>query len=1025
MATNGVNRAGVIIPPSLPTIKESTLSWLGSELDSSIFSAKGYHGDNDPAVEQLTSKNIQRCIDFDEQCLSLKSGEESEFSGVQPLPVGSDDTPPTAGNEFNRVVQMDFSSLVDQSQNRPKPLIKCDDETDSRSVDDNLEKPQKQIDAIKTVSSSRLEELMGILGSEVSNLVDPGGSGDNAAVEKLQLIRLWQLMQQEDLRRRQEAEIAVLNAQRARMKLDRDQSGKVSGMEPVDEGLDSQDMDDIESGDLDSNTQVEPVECKHSRETSSGSCDDAPYKKNFDDIPIGSEKKSFEQLQEELNRESKPKCPAKRPFLRKGEGLARFKGPPVRKNRPQSKDQPKKSCKTNSQPPKPKGEKSSGVSHQRIPHKPPSGHEKPVQQPQPVRNLLQKVAIPTTNAVSTKRDTYIRKVEPIEVESSLSMGNTTGFFRPAGDADLEEFEMLERYAEDDASFFSEPSLVASVLQHGSPKDDKQMSLRDRVRERRRLREEARVKVQNNAQELVIGNSQAGKTTVSEYYDDEDMQDDEILSPVTPKPYFKSPQKIQTKVIQRKTASLVKKEKLFRPLAHSPAFSPTINPANILLSNPTNPDVSKSPNSAFSPHLNHIDSKPMRQNLTCGDSNDDAVFADDDFQDDQSWGDVDVSMNALSQRPQVECKKKDESSKTYKCSDYMVPENEDAENPVRDTDPTPLSSARGLSLSPAPPPTTLMQKLFPSLKVPKVSLVASQQSSVCNSEAAQHANTENDKQDVKPSETQTSLLKQKLEELEKEISRFKKENSQLESIRKKQEEDARNLAKEVDEFRKQKDEELARLEDYKKAEMKKLKKEKKLFEEHVIATKMLPKKEEREEILRLQEEMENLRAENQAKEQKWNSSCSRLRSQISSLKTENEELQERIEELETLRIKERKLLKSKIPKQPSVWETVNDIVDSTVIETKNDFPKGHGHHSGGKKQKKAEPKKAGSVSSEIAMSKLKDTLERTKPREAEVEEMIHPDGKIEKILPDGRRIIDFPNGTQKKVSSDGKTVKVSI
>lgn len=1027
MATNGVNRAGVIIPPSLPTIKESTLSWLGSELDSSIFSATGYHGDNDPAVQQLTSKNIQRCIDFDEQCLSLKSGEESEFSGVQPLPVGSDDTPPTAGNDFNRVVQMDFSSLVNRSENRPKPLIKCDDETDNGPVDDEIQ-PQDQMNALKTVSSSGLQELMGMLGSEVSNLAEAGGSGDNPAVEKLQLIRLWQLMQQEDLRRRQEAEIAVLNAQHARMKLDRDHCGKVSGIEPVDGELDSQDLDDIESGDLELDIPVEQEECKEISETSSASCDDITCKKNFDDIPVEKEKKSFEQLlEEELRKEeknnqpisqSKPKGPTKRPFLRKGEGLARFKGPPVRKNKPQNKDQSKKQLKTV----KPKTNRLDNVSHHRIPYKPPSGSEKSLPPTKSVQNLLQKVSLHKNDAVSQgNKQTYIRKIEPTEVESSLRIDNTAGFFRPAGDADLEEFEMLERYAEDDASFFNEPSLVASVLQQESPKDEKQMSLRDRVRERRRLREEARVKVQNAAQELVVGDSQGSKAIVCESNENEELQDDELLSPVTPKPYFKSPEKIQTKVIQRKTASLVKKEKLVCPVTHSPAFSPSINPPNILLSSPANPDIYTSHNSAFSPHQHQVYTQPTAPNLPADDP-DDVLFDEDDFQDDQSWGDVNVSMNALSQRPQVECKSKEDSSKTYKSSDYMVPENEDAENPVRDTDPTPLSSARGLSLSPAPPPTSLMQKLFPSLKVPKPTLAPSQQSELSGAAEATEQNVvDRNMQDAKPSESQTALLKQKLEELENEISRFKKENTELEIMRKKQEDEARNFAKEVEEFRKQKDEELARLEEYKKTETKKLKKEKKLFEEHVIATKMLPKKEEREEISRLQEELENLRVENQAKEQKWNSTCARLRSQISSLKAENEEMQEQVEELETQRIKERKLLRSKVAKQPSVWETVNDIVDSTVVDTKKDFPKGHDHH--GKKHKKTELKKTGSVSSEVAMSKLKDTLERTKPRDTGIKEMVHPDGKVEKILPDGKRIIDFPNGTQKEVSSDGKMVKV--
>ncbi|KAK2509942.1 hypothetical protein MC885_018595 [Smutsia gigantea] len=41
------------------------------------------------------------------------------------------------------------------------------------------------------------------------------------------------------------------------------------------------------------------------------------------------------------------------------------------------------------------------------------------------------------------------------------------------------------------------------------------------------------------------------------------------------------------------------------------------------------------------------------------------------------------------------------------------------------------------------------------------------------------------------------------------------------------------------------------------------------------------------------------------------------------------------------------------------------------------------------------------------------------------EISHPDGKIEKVYKNGCRLVLFPNGTQKEVSGDGKTITVNF
>uniref|UniRef100_UPI0037E81251 centromere protein J n=1 Tax=Semicossyphus pulcher TaxID=241346 RepID=UPI0037E81251 len=57
-------------------------------------------------------------------------------------------------------------------------------------------------------------------------------------------------------------------------------------------------------------------------------------------------------------------------------------------------------------------------------------------------------------------------------------------------------------------------------------------------------------------------------------------------------------------------------------------------------------------------------------------------------------------------------------------------------------------------------------------------------------------------------------------------------------------------------------------------------------------------------------------------------------------------------------------------------------------------------------------------------KESECSEAKEPESAQ-EVITHPDGKIEKVLAGGDRIIAFPNGTRKEVSADGLTVKVTF
>lgn len=92
---------------------------------------------------------------------------------------------------------------------------------------------------------------------------------------------------------------------------------------------------------------------------------------------------------------------------------------------------------------------------------------------------------------------------------------------------------------------------------------------------------------------------------------------------------------------------------------------------------------------------------------------------------------------------------------------------------------------------------------------------------------------------------------------------------------------------------------------------------------------------------------------------------------------------------------------------------------------------HGNPS--RRSKSVPPQELGSSDKEQAalprepfkpISLLDPEYRKEKNQEIQ-EEISHPDGKVEKIYKNGYQIILFPNGTQKEVSADGKSITVTF
>uniref|UniRef100_A0A3B4Y2P3 Centromere protein J n=1 Tax=Seriola lalandi dorsalis TaxID=1841481 RepID=A0A3B4Y2P3_SERLL len=388
-----------------------------------------------------------------------------------------------------------------------------------------------------------------------------------------------------------------------------------------------------------------------------------------------------------------------------------------------------------------------------------------------------------------------------------------------------------------------------------------------------------------------------------------------------------------------------------------------------------------------------------------------------------------------------------------------------------------------NLEPDPPPASqLMTRLFPSLK-PKAqnTPLPPPTASVCPEPKKPEEET--------GQQVQSRQLRERLVELEIEIERFKKENAALAKLRQENERNQENLRKERLEFEQTKAEELAKFEEYKKEENKKLQKERKLFEKHASAARAIPDKKEREEIQALKQQLNSLQEELRRKENRWTSTHSRLRQQMDSLSQENSSLQDEIRVLEKLRLSAWKKNPVTAEKDKETKDAPGFFANNVSSVTKgvkfaspldsrgsSSSPphsgtaaagrRGSGETSQGAavgmKSSLRRPAGPGTASSSSSSSSLpgRMTEERSPPanksqdkppnqeqsnsssskrdslpteaecREAEEAEsaqevITHPDGKVEKVLAGGDRLIVFPNGTRKEVSADGLTVKVTF
>ena len=219
-----------------------------------------------------------------------------------------------------------------------------------------------------------------------------------------------------------------------------------------------------------------------------------------------------------------------------------------------------------------------------------------------------------------------------------------------------------------------------------------------------------------------------------------------------------------------------------------------------------------------------------------------TYRDTDQDDEECWsdgGDVTLGLDAtLLNLPSTIPENIDQTETFEQIEKYFCDSREKADSPeVRSFTP-PL---------PSPPPNALMQKLFPAIKP----AIEKPNKMVKKEIPSQHIEGNKPEIPFRPAqyvdreaEKQATILKNKLEELQAEIKKFQDETAKLQKSRLGHEENMKKLQAEQEAFEQQKLEKTNEFEEYKKKEISKLKKERKLFEEHAAAAAALPNKQVR-------------------------------------------------------------------------------------------------------------------------------------------------------------------------------------
>ena len=156
---------------------------------------------------------------------------------------------------------------------------------------------------------------------------------------------------------------------------------------------------------------------------------------------------------------------------------------------------------------------------------------------------------------------------------------------------------------------------------------------------------------------------------------------------------------------------------------------------------------------------------------------------------------------------------------------------------------------------------------------------------------------------KKEEVIDAFMDQRVQALDKEISKFKAENERVKSQRKQCEDMLKETERKMEEFRAKMEQEKKEIEDWKQEERKIINHEKKLVKEsHHKIYQNVSNKREREEIESLKGHLEELRSDLQTKENKWRTNRENFKKRLEEENLKTLELKQQMKEYEQQRLR---------------------------------------------------------------------------------------------------------------------------
>eukprot|EP00911_Craspedida_sp_UC1_P002235 UC1_evm1s1702 len=148
---------------------------------------------------------------------------------------------------------------------------------------------------------------------------------------------------------------------------------------------------------------------------------------------------------------------------------------------------------------------------------------------------------------------------------------------------------------------------------------------------------------------------------------------------------------------------------------------------------------------------------------------------------------------------------------------------------------------------------------------------------------------------------SDMVVAKIEELNREIAKFKSQSKQAASLLEQRTTQLNKLRREMDAFDREREQERAAFSEFQKEEMRKLQRERRVFDRYREAARSTPNKQEREEIEDLRAQVAELKSQLSSRGEKLSATTRRYKDALIREKERNAELQAEVTALEQARL----------------------------------------------------------------------------------------------------------------------------